>query len=172
MCIAQKEIKVKFFHNKHNSVYYPSMEMDRERELITIARELDKNGSIVLLKRFYYKNHQKRDDKNIRFQECVFIDTTHKHFLEFIIGVFPQNIKQIRNNYYRIKYMSKGAIAFLREILPYLKRKRRQAELVLEYSKLKRTGGYRVPDDVRQRRLEIYKELEKEKKTCLKLKAD
>lgn len=142
------------------------MEIDREHELITIARELDKNGSIVLLKRFYYKNHQKQEDKNIRFQECVFIDTTHKHFLEFIVGVFPQNIKSIRNNYYRIKYMSKGAISFLQEVLPYLKRKKRQAELVLEYSKLKRTGGYRVPDDIRQRRLEIYKELEKEKKNC------
>lgn len=138
--------------------------MENEQELITIARELDKNGSLVLLKRFYYKNSKKQKHKNIRFQECVFIDTQHKHFLEFIVGLFPQDIKEIKPNHFRLKYMSKGAIDFLTKLLPYLKKKKKQAELILEYSKLKRTGGYRIPEDVQEKRLLIYKELQREKK--------
>lgn len=135
-----------------------------EQELITIARELDKNGSIVLLKRFYYKNSRKQKDKDIRFQECVFIDSNHKHFLEFIVGLFPQEIKEIRPHTFRLKYMSKGAINFLNKLLPFLRKKKRQAELVLEYSKLKRTGGYRISDEIKAQRLSIYKQLQSEKK--------
>jgi hypothetical protein len=138
--------------------------MENEHELMTIARELDKNGSIVLIKRFYYKYTKKQKNKSVRFQECVFIDTQHRHFLEFIIGVFPQEIKEIRPNQFRLKYMSKGAINFLSALLPYLRRKKRQAELVLEYSKLKREGGYRISEEVQEKRINIYKELQKEKK--------
>lgn len=140
------------------------METDIEQELITIARELDKNGSIVLLKRFYYKNSKKQKNKDIRFQECVFIDSNHKHFLEFIVGLFPQEIKEIRPHFFRLKYMSQGAINFLTKVTPFLKKKKKQAELVLEYSKLKRTCGYRISDEIKIQRLLIYKQLQEEKK--------
>lgn len=138
--------------------------MENEQELITIAREFDKNGSIVLLKRFYYKNSKKQKNKSIRFQECVFIDTPHKHFLEFIVGVFPQEIKEIKPNYFRLRYMSRGAIDFLSKLLPYLRKKKKQAELVLEYSKLKREGGYRISEELQNARLLIYKQLQQEKR--------
>lgn len=140
----------------------------QEQELITIGREIDKNGSFVLLKRFYYKHGRKLKNKSIRFQECFFLDTTHKTYLEFIVGVFPQKIVEVKPKIFRIKYMSKGAISFIEKLLPYIKDKKPQAELILEYSKLKRDGGYRVPEELQQKRVEIYKKLKEEKRKLKK----
>jgi len=144
------------------------MDDKRELELMVIAREVEKNGSLVLLKRHYYKHGQKLKNKNIRFQECIFIDSKNKTYLEFVGSIFPQEVKTLKNGLFRIRYMSKGAINFISTILPYLKDKKRQAELILEYSKLKRDGGYRISEEMQNKRLEIYKELKMEKKNLKK----
>lgn len=140
-----------------------------EHELMTIARELDKNGSIILLKRFYYKNGKKQAHKGFRLQEVVMIDTFHRHYLEFIADIFPQEIKKVKDGF-RLKYFSHKAIDFLEKVSPYLVKKKPQADLVLQFSKLKGSRGVRIDPEIAAQKMAIYKELLKEKERFKKEK--
>jgi len=134
----------------------------QEAELMTIARELDKSASFILLKRQYYKNHRRIKSSILRFQEVVMVDRRDKHFLEFIIGVFPQKIKTLRTGF-RLKYFSKEAVYLIWSILPYLERQKKLAELILEYSKLKSESGHKITPEEQAKRLSLYKQLQAER---------
>ena len=132
-----------------------------EHELMTIAKELDRSASFVLIKRQYYKNHKRIKKSILRFQEVVFIDRKDKHFLEFIIGVFPQEIKKIHTGF-RLKYFSKEAVYLLWTLLPYLNKKKRLAELILKYAEIKSASKHKITQEEQEKRLAVYAELQAE----------
>jgi len=133
-----------------------------EHELMTIGKELDKSCSFVLLKRQQYRNHKRVKGSTLRFQEVVMIDRRDRHFLEFIVGVFPQEIRKISKGF-RLKYYSKEAVYFIWTILPYLKRKKRLAELILEYTELKSHKEYKISKETQAKRMSIYRQLQAER---------
>lgn len=142
---------------------------NKEYELMTIAREFDRKGSFILLKRYYYKNGRKKRNRPLRFQEVISMDSSRSSFLEFIIGVFPQDIKKIPTGF-RLKYFSIQAVQLIEAIYPYLDKKKKQAEIILEFSKLKNKRGHRMTQETIDRKLQLFKELQREKAAFAKNK--
>lgn len=91
---------------------------------------------------------------------------THLPTLEWLQSVFGGSLREHNSPTHKKQAWvwvvhAQAAAEVLEQVLPYLREKRRKAELLLEFQSTIGRRGVPVPDDIKSRRLEIREEVMK-----------
>jgi hypothetical protein len=132
--------------------------------LIYLAGIIDGEGSIGIDKQSPCKSR-----KTTYYAIRLLVVNTNVPLLDWLKENFKGNIIkrpkiENRRQCYVWSIFSCNAVNILKECLPFMIVKKRQAELLIEFMGLDKRG-WNVPEDVQKRRIELYDELRHVNKT-------
>lgn len=144
-------------HTFSGRFFYGLKIMIEREDLIYTAGVMDCDGHIMV--RYF-----KRKD---RYSIAAGATNTKKALSEFLKDKFggSVSVRKDKNPKHKTRYdwyiSEKSAFPFIKSIVPYLKLKKEQAEIAMEFKKLIGKQGSKQSADNQQKRIELYSKVHK-----------
>ena len=140
------------------------------KDLIYLAGFIDGEGTISILR----NNRSEKRKRDIEYRPYLSVSNTNKEVLDWIVSVsgvgkvYREKVaskacKNPTRGFWKYYLMGTNAIAFANLLLPYLRIKRLQAEILLNYGKtiIRENLPYRVPENIWLERKDLMENVKK-----------